>query len=150
MDTTAIVEAVATHAEVLGIFETPVLRHEPKSAPGVGIHLAVFGERLTPVRSSGLASVSGRLVLTARIYISMLMEPQDAIDPLLFGAADALFTAYCGDFELGGLIRQVDIFGAHGVGLDCDAGYGAIDSKVFRIADITLPLIINDIWTEAP
>jgi hypothetical protein len=32
----------------------------------------------------------------------MIQEPQDAIDPLILDAANALFTAYNGDFELGG------------------------------------------------
>jgi len=61
-----------------------------------------------------------------------------------------MFGAYCGDFTLGGLVRQVDIRGAHGAGLSARAGYLEQDSAVFRVFTISVPLIVNDLWKEAP
>src|SRR5690349_3003162 len=103
-----------SHASASGYLDE-VNGHEAihPSASG-GITGAVWVDRVTPVRSSGLDSVSALVVLNVRLYTSAQALPLDAIDPGLVAAVDALCTAYCGDFTLGGLVRQVDIFGANG------------------------------------
>jgi hypothetical protein len=97
---------------------------------------------------SGLAVSSARVVLNVRIYTSMLQEPQDAIDPAVADAVDALFTAYGGDFELGGAVEAVDLLGMAGPGLSAQAGYLTIADKIYRVMTITLPLLVNDVWTQ--
>lgn len=150
MDTQAIIDAVVSHNLASGRFER-VNGHEPKSAPGNGLTAAVWADRLGPVAAaSGLAATSARLVLMNRLYSPFIQEPQDAIDPNLLAAADILMAAYSGDFELGGLIRDVDLLGAHGVPLEGQAGYLNQDSTLFRVYTITLPLIINDAWSQSP
>jgi hypothetical protein len=52
----------------------------------------------------------------------MLTDPEDAIDPELLAAVDALMSAYSGDFQLGGLITQVDLLGAYGKPLGAERG----------------------------
>ena len=116
LDTQSIIDAVASHAAASGWFEQ-VNQHEPVSSPGNGLTAAVWTDDLSAVRTSGLASASGLLVVYERLYTPMVQEPMDAIDPQLMGAVDALFAAYIGDFTLGGLVRQLDIFGQHGIPL---------------------------------
>lgn len=147
---TAILAAVQSHALASGLFER-VNGHEPKSAPGNGLTCAVWVQDLRPVAAaSGLATSSARLECQVRVYSNMLAEPQDAIDPRLLGAVDALLTAYHGDFELGGLVRNVDVFGEHGDQLGAKAGYLPQDNRLYRVMDITLPLICNDLWSQIP
>jgi hypothetical protein len=145
----AVIAAVSSAAGTLGLFEK-VNGHEPKSAPATGgLTAAVWLRRVTPTaKASGLAVTAARLVLMVRVYGSMLSDPQDDIDPRLCAATDALLDTFCGDFTLGGLIRNVDILGEHGVPLDANAGYLNQDGRLFRVVDITLPLIINDAWTQ--
>jgi len=145
----AILAAVKTHAQVIGQFER-VLGHEPKSAPGNGLSAAVWVDSIRPVLSSGLTSTSARLVLKLRVYTNMLADPQDTIDERILTAVDALMAEYSGDFELGGLGRNVDVFGVDGDPLSADAGYMEQDSKLYRVMVITLPLVINDLWAQAP
>ena len=71
------------------------------------------------------------------------------IDPNVIKAADVLMTAYTGDFALGGTIRKIDLLGAHGAALQAQAGYVTIGQTMYRCMDITLPLIINDLWRQA-
>lgn len=149
LDTKAILDAVVSHALASGHFER-VNQHEPKSAPGNGLSAAVWVDRVGPARGSGLAMTSALLVLNVRLYTSMLSEPQDAIDPNLMAAHDALMTAYSGAFTLGGLVRSVDLLGAAGTPLSSQAGYLNQDSKLFRVITITLPVIVNDCWEQAP
>lgn len=149
LNATDLFDAVVSHALASGLFEQ-VNAHEPKNPPGNGLSCAVWGDRIGGIRSSGLASLSGRLVFTVRIFKGMTSEPADDIDKTVLGAVDSLFTAYCGDFTLGGLVREVDLIGAEGAGLDAVLGYISVDEIEYRVATITLPLIVNDLWTEAP
>lgn len=147
LDINGILDGAISHALALGYFDA-VNGHEPKNAPGAGITAAFWVDRVDTVRSSGLDSTSVRLLLNARLYTSAEQEPPDAIDPALMTALDALMRAYVGDFTLGGLIREVDVRGTHGIGLEARAGYLQQDAALLRVMTITLPAIINDLWEE--
>lgn len=141
-------DAITSHAKKLGVFKR-VNGHEPKNAPGLGVTAAVWVARIFPVPgASGLASTTGCLVFTVQLYTSMTTEPQDGIDPAIVHATDLLLAEYSGDFELGGKVRNVDLLGQSGVALSAQAGYLDIDKKIFRSMEITLPLIINDLWDQ--
>jgi len=147
LDVDGIVNAVVSHAMASGWFER-VNGHEPKNAPGNGLTAAVWAARVRPVLSSGLASSSALVVLNVRLYTSMLQEPQDAIDPTMLQALSSLFEAYSGDFTLGGVAREVDLFGSEGTPLQAEAGYLNQDGRLFRIFTITLPVVVNDVWDQ--
>lgn len=147
MDLVAILAVVQSHALSSGLFER-VNGHEPLSAPGHGLSAAVWTDSVAPVKSSGLATSSGRLALFVRLYSNVVQEPQDAIDPLMVAAVDTLLTTYSGDFDLGSNVRCVDLLGAYGTALSAQAGYLEQDGAVYRVMTITLPLILNDLWAQ--
>ncbi len=149
MNTTALIQATLTHALKLGRFER-VNGHEPKSGPAGRLTCAIWVQRISPVPSqSGLTSTTARVELSVRVYSSMLSEPQDRIDTDMAAAVDALMAAYAADFTLGGTIKHVDLLGAVGAPLEAVAGYVTVDTTLFRIVTITVPLIVNDAWTQA-
>ena len=150
LDIRTILDAVESHALASGYF-VAVNGHEPKSTPTTGITCAVWVEQIGPARGgSNLNSTTARLALFVRLYSSMMQQPADAIDPDLMTALDALMAAYSGDFELGGLIRHVDLLGAYGDALSARSGYLAEGDAEFRVFTITLPLVVNDLWLQAP
>ena len=148
MNVAEIFSGVVSHAMASGLFET-VNQHEPKNAPGNGLRASVWLEQIYPTKS-GLATTSAQLNMQLRIYSSMLTEPQDDIDPNLLRAVDVMMAAYTGDFQLGGELRNIDLLGNSGTGSGLSARFGYLnqDSKIFRVADITLPLLIKDLWTQ--
>jgi hypothetical protein len=150
IDTKAIVAAVASHAAASGHCER-VNGHEPASNPGPGITAAVWCDSVSPVPAgSGLASTTAVLVLMVRLYMPVQTEPQDMIDPAMMDAVDALMAAYSSDFELGGLIRNIDLQGQTGTRLAARAGYLEYpDGPKYRVYTITVPCIVNDAWTQA-
>ncbi len=148
LNITGLLDAVVSHAAASGHFER-VNQHEPENAPGSGLTCAVWSNRITALRSSGLDSVTALVVFNVRIF-SHMTDPPDAIDPTVIAAVDSLCGAYSGDFTLGGLLRQVDLLGANGQALDVRAGYLQQDGTRYRVMDIALPCIVNDLWTEAP
>jgi hypothetical protein len=149
LDIQGILNAVASHAMSLGEFES-VNQYESKQAPGNGLSAAVWVDRVTPVKSSGLANSSIRLELSIRIYSSTATQPYDDIDPNLTKAMDRLLAAYMSDFELGGEVRHIDLFGAYGSPLESRSGYLNIDGMEFRVFSIRLPLIVDDLWPQTP
>lgn len=149
IDSAGILSAVVSHAASLGRFER-VNGHEPKNAPGQGLSVAVWVEGVAPVpQGSGLASTAATVTLSVRVYANMLGEPQDGIDPGLVSAVDTLMNAYSSNFTLGGLVRNVDLLGQAGAPLRAEAGYLEQDGKLYRVMVITLPMILNDVWSQS-
>ncbi len=148
MDIEGLFAATESHVMALGRFDR-VGRHEPKNAPGSGLTVAIIGAAIGPSEGSGLAATQARVEFTVRIYSNMTQEPQDGIDPELLSATDALLNAYSGDFQLGAAVMAVDLLGAYGAPLAAQSGYVTVDQTMFRVMDITLPMVIADAWTQA-
>ena len=125
---------------VTNVFRT-VNFHEPKSAPGTGLRLAIWCQSIEPIAAaSGLASTTGYVVCWARAYGNMLAKPEDEIDPRIMTAMTTLIGAYSADFTLGGTIRNLDLLGAYGQKLAAQAGYVTIDSHLYRQMTLTIPV----------
>lgn len=146
----AIIDDLASHAMASGYFDR-VNQHEPKNKPGRGLTCAIWIDRIEPARgASGLVSTTARVVFNVRVYTNMLQNPQDAIDPNVMVATDALFEAYSGDFTLSGDAAYIDLMGAtQGHPLFSQSGYINIDNMVYRVMTITVPVIVNDAWPQA-
>ena len=146
-----LIDRIASHAMATGYFDR-VNQHEPKNKPGRGLTCAVWIDRIEPARGrSGLTSTDARVVFNVRVYTNMLQQPQDAIDPQVMIACDALFEAYSGDFQLGDESRYIDLLGmTQGHPLFSQSGYINIDNMVYRVMTITVPVIIEEAWTQTP
>jgi hypothetical protein len=146
-DVAALQDALVSHAKALGVFEA-VIGSEPKKAPGPGLTAAVYFTGLRPARTSGLASTSLVVTATVRLYLPAIKEPANGIDPVMLGAAATLMASISGDFTLDGMVRNVDLLGYEGAPMDARAGYLEQDGKVFRVGDITVPMILNDEFVQ--
>lgn len=147
-----LINNIVSHALKLGIFET-VNTHEPKSPPslGNGLNYSVWVDRIEPIGSaSGLNSTSGYVIANGRIHGNMMTKPEDDIDPRILTAATTLIGEYSGDFNFGTSIRSVDLLGMYGSKLMAQAGYLTVSGGMYRVMTITIPVIINDMWTQSP
>lgn len=144
-----IFDAVVSDAQSSGYFDR-VNQHEPRKAPGHGITAAIWVQSINPIAIiSGLAVTSARVVFTLRMYMPMMAEPIDMIDPRMTKAVSNLMRRYHDDFDFEGVIRNVDLQGAHGVSLSAQAGYIEQDNRLFRTYDITIPCLVNDVWPQS-
>lgn len=149
----ALYDALMSHAMSLKLFEA-VTDHEPPNPPGGGLHCAIMLGPLEPIRSSGLAATSGRLEFQARIYSPRYSLSNSAIDRKILQAATTLMSAYSGDFDLltgnvaAGLVRNIDLLGSYGTPLRGTPGWLVQDGAPFRVYEISLPLILNDVFGQ--
>lgn len=147
-----IFDAVISDIQASGYFQK-VNQHEPKRAPGTEMTASVWFLSLAPIPSgSGLANTSARLAFNVRLHQNMLLEPQDLIDPNMMRACANLMRRWHDDFDfsLDPMVRNVDVLGAYGQPMSAQSGYVEQDKKEFRIIDIELPIIINDVWPQNP
>lgn len=144
-DAVALFGEMTSVAQTLGVFDR-VNSHEPENTPGRGISCTItLAEIAADPDKSGMASVSGTVTFTARLWSSMMQRSLDAIDPNLLGAVSALLGAYAGGFTLNGTVRNVDL-----LKLRATPGYVPFEGKEMRVVEITVPVIINDLWSEVP
>lgn len=148
-DYQALTDAVASHAGTTGEFDT-VNTHEPKSKPGNGMTCSIWVSEIAPVSSSGLNAVSGLVEMTMRVQTPFKQMPEDQIDSLLMRATSALMASFAASFTLAGIVRNVDLIGQHSQGQRAKAGYVNQDGTVYRLMDVSLPLIVNDLYPEVP
>ncbi|MGE3448686.1 MAG: hypothetical protein AB7H92_14025 [Microbacteriaceae bacterium] len=149
INTQRCVDELCSHLLRLGMFRS-VNGHEPKNRPS-GPTAAVWVQRLGPTTAIGsAAATSALLVFTVRLYMPMLQEPQDAIDPKLVGAADKIINLISGDFTLGESVDFVDLLGQTGTTLSAQAGYVDIGGALMRAIDVTIPIVIIDAWAQEP
>ena len=139
---------VVSYVQATGLFDR-VNQFEPKSAPGSGLSAAVWVQSIDPVNSSGLAATSGRVLLNVRVYTNMLSEPPDAIDPGVLTAVTTLMGTFSGDLSLGSTVRNIDLLGETGESLSAKAGYVTIDTVLYRIMELSVPVLINDMFAQA-
>lgn len=131
-----------------GYFDA-VNKVEPKAAPGNGFEASVFWRRAAPFAGgSGLAVTAMVYVMQIRIYRNMLSEPPGDIDSDLLAIADDVLDDLQGDFDLGATVRNVDVFGQAGEGLRVEAGYVDVSGTMYRVIDISVPVIVNDVSTQ--
>lgn len=129
-----------------------VNEHEPTSAPaGIDMFAACWVQIIRPVpKRSGLNRVSGLLVYRVRLYMSQFEEQRDYIDPQMIRATACLMGLYAGNFTLQGTITAVDLLGAaDDIPLSAIAGYLQLATTKYRVMDITVPLIIDDLFSQA-
>ena len=148
MNTLPFFEAIETHLLSLGRFDQ-VNRHEPKNAPGNRMVAAILAGPQGAATGSGLALTTARVEFTVRVYMNMMAQPLDGTDPDLIDATDLLIDSFSGDFTLGATVMAIDLQGMAGAPLGAAPGYINQDNVLYRVMDITLPLLVADAWAQA-
>jgi hypothetical protein len=145
----ALVTALTQYAKTTHLFDR-VAPFETADPTGQRVTFDVWLGRVAPARGrSGLDSTSLRVEMTARITVGMARKHLETIDTDLSAAVAALITAYSGDLDLGVPGAEIDALGAYGDPLSGTGGYWAHNGQGYRTFDLTIPIVIDDAWTQA-
>lgn len=149
LNSKVIIGKIESHFLASGLY-TWVNTHEPKNPPNDGLGCAIWLQRVRGVdQESGLAKTSAIVTIMARTYTGMIQEPQDEIDPNLGAVTDSMMGRLSGDFTLGGTVRNIDLLNQYEDRFEALTGYVELGGKMYRVIDITIPCIVNDVWDQS-
>lgn len=141
--------AITSVAQTLGVFNV-VTSHEPVNAVS-GWTAALWLQDIAPCRGeSGLNMTSLRVEFTFRIYSTAVTEPKDEVDPQLASATAKMIAALSAGFTFGDTVHGVDLLGAYGTPLKGKAGYLSVATGPYRVMDITIPVVVDDVFEQDP
>jgi hypothetical protein len=140
----ALFQAIQSMCQSTGLFQGDVGLHDPWNAPGNRLNCTISLGAIRPVPSSGLNSASGQVTLIVRVWSPLMQMPQDNVDPEVLAAACALMGKFAGGFTLAGTVRNIDLFGMNAI-----PAYVDFSGTPFKVVEITVPIVINDMWAEA-
>jgi hypothetical protein len=148
---TTLIDKLVSHAKATGLF-TDVIGYEPKApVPTEPLYGAVIVTRIQP--TTVFTSLNGTACMcsaTLRLYRNMLTEPQADGEVKILSATEHMIGVYSGSFTLDGAVDFIDLLGAneHNTKLEATLGYGVLGQTMYRISDITVPLVLDDTWTQ--
>ena len=115
---------------------------EPK-APPTALAAAVFLSSIS-IPETTLTYAQARLNLIVRFYADAFAEPLENTEVVMGAAAFELIEDFCGDFNF----SDANVRNLRPTDLTVTFGYlqlGTDVAKMFRIADIIIPLDVNDV-----
>ena len=145
----ATLEAVQNHL-LKGAYLKKVQIGEPKAPPSEPLAAALFMNRVGIVLIFAGGDTRESHVVTLRVYRDMLAEPQESIELDLALAVSDLSSDLLGEFDLGATIMSIDAAGAHGTPYGAEWGYVDVGGRMYRIVDVTIPLIVDGSATMVP
>lgn len=135
----------------IGAFRSSVIQHEPKAAPTALPALALWWSGIGPARGySGLAATSARIQYSGRVYVNFKSRGEEDIDPQVMTLTSLVIGAFSSSFTLDGDVAFIDLLGGYGEPLSATPGYIQQDGQEFRVAELTIPLIVDDVWSQSP
>jgi hypothetical protein len=143
--TATIVNTLLSHAKKCGRFSS-VSARELITAPPSGVAVSIYFARMVPTLS-GLASTSTIAVFTVELSMVLPQFPADGVEVDLLNAHDVLCAAYSGDFDLGVEGASIDLLGDR-IPMESVAGYKTIGKQLLRVISITVPVSVNDVWSQ--
>jgi len=146
----ATLQAIQSHLAKSGYCRTNQIG-EPKQASKERIAAAVFNRsaRVIRVPLGGSPGTEELHIINVRLYMNMMDQPQEQIEFLLNEAASSITEDLMADFDLGATVRHVDVGGIYGQPLEVVYGYLELSGVMYRVADLTVPLVVDNNVTLA-
>lgn len=143
-----VLDALTDHAERLGVFDI-VMEGDPVGLPGDQMVLSWNADSGRPERTmSGLAATSILLTVIGRTFISNKVSPMAGLERKLLVVVDTVMESFHAQIQLGETDMHVDVLGQSGVDLRWQAGFVPVDDELYRVVDITIPVIITDMYAQ--
>jgi hypothetical protein len=145
---------IEDHAKRLAIF-AEVIPFDPGSAPtGKGLTFAFWFGSMIPIRrQSGLAATSVIQMMYARVYLNITTQRERETDPTILAAAAQVIRELSADISFGLDDEGVstDLLGSYSPGVRADPRYVKYGQggALFRVVDITIPVILEDFFAQS-
>jgi hypothetical protein len=137
--------AMETYIQNLGLFQT-VQIGEPKQPVGQGFHAAIYMDNVSVTMVYAGGDTRENHVVTLRIYRDMLAEqnePQLNLESEMASVLSKLMENLLGDTDLESTVMSIDAAGMDGGNMTASFGYTDVGGSMYRVVDISVPLIVN-------
>ena len=144
-DITNTLHAIETYVQKLGLFQSVAIG-EPKSPPGQGFHAAVWMQSVSINMIYAGGDTRESHIVTLRVYRDMLAEktdPQLNLESEMATLLSKLMESLLGDTDLESTIMSIDAAGMDGAAMSATFGYTDVGGSMYRVIDISVPLIVN-------
>jgi|TARA_Y100000310_G_C20571592_1_gene758317 hypothetical protein len=144
-DITNTLHAMETYVQNLGLFQT-VQIGEPKQPLGQGFHAAIFMNSVSISMVYAGGDTRENHLVTLRVYRDMLAEqsdPQLNLESEIAVLLSKLMENILGDTDLESTIMSIDAAGMDGSSMSATFGYVDVGGSMYRVADISIPMIVN-------
>lgn len=136
--------SVQSKAAESGYFHTVELGEPKSSLQGHGMEAYIWMDSVA-VAGTTLNYAIEIHTVTLRLYMPMLTGDTLEDEVEMDAAVNQVKRNLAADFDLGGTVRNVDFAGQHSGGLESVTGFVDLSGTQYRIVDITLPVIVDDI-----
>jgi hypothetical protein len=131
------IETAASYFQAHGGFDE-VYEGEPTRPPD-GYAVSVIYHRSRVKETTLTGTIEQRTIICRVYHKAALEDPVPEIEHTMADYVDLIIATFLGDFDLGGIIRNIDV-----IDLEVQWGYQTIQNMVYRLADVYVPMIVDD------
>ena len=136
-------QEIQSYLAASGEFVTVELGEPEAVARGDGLTAAIWVSG-TRIALTTLTKVTKVYDANIRVYRDMLGEPTEGIEIGLAKVVQDIASDLLGDYDLGATVRDIDACGQYGTPLRAEWGHDVVAGVVFRVVDMTIPIVVND------
>lgn len=138
---------VQSHAKKLGEDMTVVIG-EPKSPPIIPT-LAIWMMDAHVIHLYGDGGTGELHIVNARYYLNALKDAA-TVETAMARVMSKYLNRLLSDADLGTTIKSIDVAGMAGTPIAVKWGHVQLDQTMFRVCDITIPLLVDDSAKASP
>lgn len=146
----ASLEAVQTYFLKGGYFGTAEIGERKIPPTGGQLSADIWMKSAAVVRVYANGGTGESHQVMVRIYADLFGVPTAQQELQLAEVVQKVLSDLLADYQLGGEVREIDAGGINGTPVRTDWGHVEMGGKMYRVADITLPLSVDDSATMAP
>lgn len=149
-DVKASLQAIESYLSKSGYFASVSVGERKAPPSGGGLSVDLWMKSASVVRLYANGGTGESHVVLVRVYRDLFGLPTEETEFVLAKAVQQVLGDLLGEYDLGATVREIDAGGINGTPVRTDWGHVDIGGKLFRVADITLPLSVDDSATMAP
>lgn len=138
----ATLSSLTSKAKASGKFTGGVMIGEPKKP--VDSYTIAFWMQSATVAQVTLGTTIELHVVLARIHVLTLNDKSEDTELETARMASTYTEDILGDFDLAATIRKVDAAGEYGTPMGVEWGHVDVGGTLYRVSDITIPLVVDD------
>ena len=120
---------------------------EPKQPPVGQLAAAIYMSSVNVVLLFANGGTRENHQVMVRMYMNMLSQPEEDTENYMAEVASKITSDLIGDADQRGTVMSIDVAGMHGPSLSIRFGHLDVGGVMFRVADMVVPVIVDDSGT---